>query len=155
MTCYSFRFLFVSKDLKILGFTKFIHILKECDHVFHPLLWFWTVQTGHVSLDNLLCSLAKSCPTLWSHGLQHTRLPCPSLSPRVCSNSCPLSWWCHPTISFSAAPFSPALSQHQFFYVELALPIRWPKYWSLSFSISPFNEYQGWFPLGLTGLISV
>ena len=64
MNCYSFRFLFVSKDLKILGFTKFIHILKECDHVFHPLLWFWTVQTGHVSLDNLLSSLAKSCPTL-------------------------------------------------------------------------------------------
>ena len=40
------------------------------------------------------------------HGLQHTRLPCPSLSPRVCSNSCPLSHWCHPTISSSVAPFS-------------------------------------------------
>ena len=87
--------------------------------------------------------------SLWLHGLQHTRLPCPSLSPRVCSNSCPLSWWCHPTISSSAAPFSPALSQHQVFYIESALPIRWPKYWSFSFSISPSNEYQGWFPLGL------
>ena len=43
---------------------------------------------------------------LWLHGLQHTRLPCPSLSPKVCSDSCPLSQWCHPTISFSAAPFS-------------------------------------------------
>ena len=41
--------------------------------------------------------------SLWPHGLQHTRLPCPSLSPRVCSNSCPLSWWCHPTISSSVA----------------------------------------------------
>ena len=40
------------------------------------------------------------------HGLQHTRLPCPSLSPRVCSNSCPLSWWCHPIISSSVSPFS-------------------------------------------------
>ena len=50
------------------------------------------------------CSVAQSCPTLWSHGLQHTRLPCPSLSPRVCSNSCPLSQWCHPTISSSVAP---------------------------------------------------
>ena len=43
---------------------------------------------------------------LWPHGLQHLRLPCPSLSPGVCSNSCPLSWWCHPTISSSVIPFS-------------------------------------------------
>ena len=60
------------------------------------------------------CSVTKLCPTLWPHRQQHTRLPCPSLSPRVCSNSCPLIWWCHPTISSSVAPF-PALnvSQHQ------------------------------------------
>ena len=44
--------------------------------------------------------------SLWPHGLQHTRLPCPSLSPGTCSNSCPLSRWCHPTISSSVAPFS-------------------------------------------------
>ena len=44
--------------------------------------------------------------SLWPHGLQHARLPCPSLSPRACSNSCPWSWWCHPTISFSVAGFS-------------------------------------------------
>ena len=44
--------------------------------------------------------------SLWPHGLQHTRLPCPSLSPGVCSNSCPLSRWCHPTISSSITPFS-------------------------------------------------
>ena len=42
--------------------------------------------------------------TLWTHGLQHTRPFCPPLSPTVCSNSCPLSWWCHPTISSSVAP---------------------------------------------------
>ena len=47
------------------------------------------------------CSVAK----LWTHGLQHTGLPCPSLSPRVCTNSCPLSRWCHPTISSSVVPF--------------------------------------------------
>ena len=46
---------------------------------------------------------------LWPNGLQHTRLPCLSLSPGVCSNSCPLSQWCHPTISFSVAPFSSCL----------------------------------------------
>ena len=47
--------------------------------------------------------------SLWPHGLQHTRLPCPSPSPRACSNSCPLSWWCHPTISSSVVPFSSCL----------------------------------------------
>ena len=77
--------------------------------------------------------------------IQHARLPCPSLSPRVCSNSCSLSWWCYLTISSSAAPFSFAfnLSQHQVFSSESALCIRWPKYWSFSFSISPSNEYSG------------
>ena len=46
------------------------------------------------------CSITQSCPTLWSHGLQHARLPWPALSPEVCSNSCPLSQWCRPTIQF-------------------------------------------------------
>ena len=44
-------------------------------------------------------SVTQSCLTLWPHGLQHPRPPCPSPTPRVYSNSCPLSWWCHPTIS--------------------------------------------------------
>ena len=52
------------------------------------------------------CSVAKSRPALQPHGLQHDRLPCPSLSPRVCSNSCPSSLWCQPIISFSVTPFS-------------------------------------------------
>ena len=51
------------------------------------------------------CSFTQLCPTLRPHGRQHARLPCPSLSPGVCSNSCPLSRWCHPTISSSATPF--------------------------------------------------
>ena len=66
--------------------------------------------------------------SLRPRGLHHTRLPCPSPSPRVCSNSWPLSWWCHPTISFSVVLLSSCL---------------WPKYWSFSFSISPSNEYSG------------
>ena len=52
------------------------------------------------------CIITPSCLTLWPHGLQHARLLCPSPSPRVCSNSCPLSRWCHPTISSSVVPFS-------------------------------------------------
>ena len=52
------------------------------------------------------CSVTQLCPTLLPHARQHARLPCPSLSPRVCSNSCPLSQWCHPSISSSVTPFS-------------------------------------------------
>ena len=83
--------------------------------------------------------------SLWSHGLQHTRSPCPSPTPRVYSNSCPSCRWCHPTILSSVVPFSSCL---QFFPAsgvfsnELVLCIRWPKYWSFSFSISPSNEYS-------------
>ena len=58
----------------------------------------------------MLCSShSVVSDSLWPHELQHTRLPCPSLSPRVCSNSCPLSWSCHPTISSSATHFSSCL----------------------------------------------
>ena len=83
--------------------------------------------------------------SLQSHGLQHARLPCPSLSPGVCSDSCPLSPWCHLTISSSIAPSTlvPNLSQHQGLLNESALCIRWPKYCSFSFSISPPSEYSG------------
>ena len=49
--------------------------------------------------------------SLWPHGLQHARLPCPSPTPRACSNSCPSSWWCHPTISSSVVPFSSCLGE--------------------------------------------
>ena len=83
--------------------------------------------------------------SLWPHRLQHARLPCPSPTPRVYSNPCPLSWWCHPTISSSIVPFSFHLQSFlsiRVFSDESALHIRWPKYWSFSFSISPCNEYS-------------
>ena len=53
-----------------------------------------------------LSSATQSCPTLRPHGLQHARLPCPSPTPGACSNTCPWSQWCHPTISSSVVPFS-------------------------------------------------
>ena len=86
--------------------------------------------------------------SLQPHGLQHARPPYPSLCPRVCSDSCPLSQWCHPAISSSVTPFSSCpqsfLASGSFLADnELALCIRWPKYWSFSFSISPYNEYSG------------
>ena len=72
-------------------------------------------------------------------GWQHTRLPCPSPSPGVCSNSCPLSRRCHPTISSSVAPFSCLQS----FPVSLFFASSGQSIWSFSFSISPSNEYSG------------
>ena len=85
-----------------------------------------------------------------SHSLQpqrlwHVGLPCPSPSLGACSNSCPLSQWCHPTVSSSVVPFSSGfnLSQHQGLFQWVGSRIRWPKYWSFSISISPSNEYSG------------
>ena len=94
-----------------------------------------------------LSSVAQSClDFLQPHQLQHARPPCPSPTSGVHSNSCPLSRWCHPTISSSVVPFSSLPSifpSIRVFSKELALHIRWPKYWSFSFNISPSNEYSG------------
>ena len=89
------------------------------------------------------------------HGLQHAKLPCPSPSPGACSNSCPSSWWCHPSISSSVVPFSSCL---QCFLASGSFPIlhiRWPNIGaSASASVLPMN-IQGWFPLRLTSVISL
>ena len=91
----------------------------------------------------LLFSCSVVSDSLRPHRLQHARLPCPSLSPRVCPNSCPLSQWCHPTISSSVIPLlQPSIFPSiRVLPSESALCNRWPKYWSLS--ISPSNEYSG------------
>ena len=79
------------------------------------------------------------------HRLQYARLPCPSPTPGACSNSCPFSQWCHPISSSSVVPFSSCLQSFPALILssESVLCIRWPKYWSFSFSISPSNEYSG------------
>ena len=95
--------------------------------------------------------------SLWPHGLQHTQLLCPSLSPGVSSNSCPLSWWCHPTISSSVTPFSAC---PQSFLASESFPMSWLFAWvgqsiwaSVSASVLPMNIHD-WYILVLTGLIS-
>ena len=93
-----------------------------------------------------LFSFSVVSNSLWPHGLQHTRLPSPSLSSGACSNSCPLSRWCHSTISFSVALFS---SCPQTFPSTGSFPVSQlyasdgQKYWGFNFSISPSNEYSG------------
>jgi len=113
------------------------------DNCFTIVPWF----LPYVNMkQSFCCSVAQSCLTQWPQGLQHSRFPCLSPSPWVCSSSCPLSQWCHPTISSSVVPFS---SCPQSFPASGSFPmsqlfcIRWPKYWSFSFSIGPSNAYSG------------
>ena len=94
----------------------------------------------------VVVQLLRPDQTLRPHRLQHARLPCPSLFPGVCLNSCPLNRWCHPTTSSSVVPLLLLPSVFPSIKVlsnESAFRIRWPQYWSFSFSISPSNEYWG------------
>ena len=106
------------------------NIVVVCITIFHV-----SVQFSHSVMSD----------SLWPHELQHARPPCPSPTPRAYPNSCPLSQWCHPTISSSVVPFSswpqsfPASGSSQM----SQLFIRWPNYWSFSFSVSPSNEHPG------------
>ena len=90
------------------------------------------------------CFLVAKSDSLWTHAWHHVSLPCPSLSPGVCSNSCPLvseATQLSPPLSPSS-PLALNLSQHQALYQWIGLCIRWPKDWSFSFSTSPSNEYS-------------
>ena len=100
--------------------------------------------------------------SLWPHGLQHARPPCPSTAPGAYSNSCPSSWWCHPTISSSVVPFSfclhsfPASGSFQMSQLFASGGQRIVVLASASNenSVLPMKT-QDWFPLGWTGLISL
>ena len=102
------------------------------------------VNSAQWTLRVLLFSCSVVSDSLWPHGPQHARLSCPSPSPGASSNSCPLSWWCcltilcHPVLLLSSI-----FPSNRVFSNESILPIRWPKYWSFSFSTSPSNEYSG------------
>ena len=110
------------------------------------------VETSYVQFSPSVVS-----DSLWPHTLQHTRLPCPSPTPKPCSNSCPLSWWCHPTISSSVVPFSwlqsfsasGSFPMNQFFASGGQRTET-----SASASVLPMN-IQDWFPLGWTSWISL
>ena len=116
------------------------------------------ISTSTCILQLLSFSCQVMSDSLWPHGLQHARLPCPSLSPRVCSDSCPLSQWCYLNISSSASLFSLCL---QSFLAPGSFPMSrlfasgGPSIGaSASASVLPMH-IQSWFPLGLTGLISL
>ena len=94
----------------------------------------WILECAQHWMNNSVhVNLSVVSDSLWPHGLQHTRLPCPSPTSRAYSNSCLSLWWCHPTISSSVVPFS--------FHLQ-----------SLPASVLPMNT-QDWSPLGWTGWI--
>ena len=120
---------------KIFNFTLFYFICHTVQHQFS-------------------CSVRSG--SLWPHGLQHTKPPCPSPTPGACSNSCPSTQWCHPTISFFVVPFSylQSFPASVFFRVSVFASGGGSIGVSTSASVHPMN-IQDWFPLGWTGLISL
>ena len=97
---------------------------------------------GRESWIDQFSSVAQLCPTLCDPR-DCSRLPCPSPSPRACSNSCPSSQWCQFNPLSSPSPPAFNFSSIRVFSNESVLRIRWPKFWSFNFSISPSNEYSG------------
>ena len=113
-------------------------LTSSCHHLGH--------QTSYPQFSSVQFSCSVASDSLWPHELQHARPPCPSPTPGACSNSCPSSHWCHPAISSFVIPFSSCLQSFPasgVFSKESVLRMRWPKYWSFSFIISPSNEYLG------------
>ena len=131
---------------------KFSHLCEGGE------LFFLCNLRGRISILYTSVQLIHSVMSnsLRPQGLQHTRLPCPSPTPGACSNSCPSSQWCHPTISSSIVPFSSCL---QSFPSSGSFPLRQfftssGQSFGASASVLPVNV-QSWFPLGLIGLISL
>ena len=134
MTC------FASASVHLYSFKKVQWYITICLGIKHFISVSLEIMYAFVVVQSLSCVWLFATP--WT---KHARLPCPSLSPRACLNSSPLSQWCHPTISSSVIPFS-------------SCPQTFPASgdqslgaWA-SASVLPMN-IQGWFPLGLTGLI--
>ena len=118
------------------------------------LSWNWAYKKKELSISSVQFSRSVVSDSLQPHGLQHTRPPCPSPTPRVYSNSCPLSQWCHPTISSSVVPFSSHLrsfpASGAFQMSQLFTSDGQSIGVSVSSSIFPVN-IQDWFPLRWTG----
>ena len=113
------------------------------------------ILVGKVQFSSVTHSVVSE--SLQPHGLQHARPPCPSPTPRAYSNSCPLSWWCHPTISPSVIPFSshlPSFPASGSFQTSQLFTSGGENIGvSASTSVLPMN-IQDWFPLGCTAWIS-
>ena len=152
--CWGF-YVYIHKSVVSFSCNIFAWIIlssyKSCE-VLSPL----TFCLRTISVQLVLFSRSLMSDSLWPHGLKHARPPCPSPTPKACSNSCPSSQWCYTTISSSVVPFSSCLQsfpapgsfpRSQFFASGgLGIGV------SASASVLPMN-IQNWFPFGLTGWI--
>ena len=136
---------FIFLNWRIIALQNFVVFCQTSTWISHQ---FSSVQFSHSVMSD----------SLWSHGLQHARPPCPLTTPGVYSNSCPLSWWCHPAISSSVAPFASRLQSFpasgSFKMSQFFAPGGQNIAVSASASVLPKN-IQDWFPLGWTGWISL
>ena len=103
--------LFLSRLLTLITSAKSLLSCKVTYHRHWGHIWgsLKCLLQRCIQVSQLVSSVTQLCQALWSHGLQHARPPCPAPTPGVYSNSCPLSQWCHPTISSSVVPFSSCL----------------------------------------------
>ena len=140
--------------LNILLVVKSLSIASEGTQTI--LLWFYFFNVFQFSSAQFCLSVVSD--SLWPQGLKHARLPSPSPTPRVYSNSCPLSRWCHSTSSSSVVPFSSHLQSFpasgSFQMSQLFASGGQSIKVSASTSVLPVN-IQDWFPLGCTGWISL
>ena len=142
------------KGLSSISQRGFWTSVSPYSRLYSVIKYIWKTQ----NISSVQFSHSVMSDSLRPHGLQHTRPPCPSQTPGVYSNSCPLSWWCHPTISSSVVPFSshlqsfPALGSFPMsrFFTSGGQSIGV----SASASVLPMNT-QDWSPLGWTGWISL
>ena len=148
--------LFLSRLLTLITSAKSLLSCKVTYHRHWGHIWgsLKCLLQRCIQVSQLVSSVTQLCQALWSHGLQHARPPCPAPTPGVYSNSCPLSQWCHPTISSSVVPFSSCLQsfpasgsfQMSQFFTSGGQSI------GASASVLSMN-IQDWFPLGWTGFI--
>ena len=103
----------------------------------------WKSQISFYFFSLVQFSRSVMSDSLWPHELQHVRPPCPSPTPGAYPNSYPLSRWCHPTICHPLLLLPSIFPSIRVFSNESALCMRWPKYWSFSFNISPSSEHTG------------
>ena len=142
LVCFSYQFISLTWINSFVCGLKYQSHDYKCIQLLNGILSWYPISQSVSQFSHSVMS-----DSLWPHESQYTRPPCPSPTPGVYSNSWPSSWWCHPAISSSTVPFSscPESLPHwkRVFSNESTLRVRWQKYWSFSFSISPSNEQPG------------
>ena len=140
------------EELYLYQVKTWLSILSYFTH--HPYSKYLYFDNTWKPNGSFCCSVAKSCLTLRSHELQHARLPCSSLPPRICSESCPLSGWCylsnHLILCHSLLLLPSVFTSTRHFSKESALHIKWSRYWRLNGSFKDLYQYKQYRKLSIS-----